>query len=98
MKNVERRQTALHLWEKEMLSEGSIVCEEDKINSLCPHPANVEKVSMVSKEDVDMIQGWTCLGEGELEEKMLLGLVLVRQCAAHWVTETTRQTSLLQAE
>ena len=48
MKNVERRQTALHLWEKEMLSEGSIVCEEDKINSLCPHPANVEKVSMVS--------------------------------------------------
>ena len=48
MKNIERRQTALQLWETELLSGGSVVYEEDKMSSLCPHPTNIEKVSMVS--------------------------------------------------
>ena len=48
MKNIERRQTALQLSEKELLSGGSVAYEEDKMGSLCTHPANVEKVSMVS--------------------------------------------------
>ena len=39
------------------------------------------------REDVALVQGWTGLGEGELEE-MSLCLVRVRHCTAHGVTGT----------
>ena len=48
LKNIERRHTILQMWEKDMLSDGSVLCKEDKIKIIFPHSTNVEKVSMVS--------------------------------------------------